>query len=172
MKRFLFLAAISILFAMWNVFAQDELNTSQKFSIMVDMFPAIEGAFEDNTGCGLFFETRINNYFSAVLEFNFYKNLSNEDISAVVIGHCRVYPFKTTIGKAFYDIGIGYRRDKWEADDANCLVASLSAGWKFILGKWFVIEPNIGFWNNMFILKGETSDSHAPIVGVNLGVAF
>ncbi|MDR0302575.1 MAG: hypothetical protein LBI04_09735 [Treponema sp.] len=155
-----------------NVFAQEEFNTPQKFSIMVDIFPAIEGAFEGNTGLGIFFETRINNYFSAVLEFNFYKNLSNSDMNTVVIGHGRIYPFKTTIGKAFYDLGIGYQRSKWETDDIHSLVGSLSAGWKFILGDVFVIEPNIGFWNNLVTFKGESSNPHAPIVGVNMGVAF
>ena len=159
-------------FVFGNTFAQEEWNTSQKFSIMVDIFPAIEGAFEGNTGFGLFFETRINSYFSAVLEFNFYKNLSNKDLNFVIMGHGRIYPFKTTISKAFYDVGIGYRRGKWVTEDIHCMLVSVSAGWKFIIGKGFVIEPNIGFWNNIFTFKGETSNTHAPIVGVNLDVVF
>lgn len=155
-----------------NAFAQNEWNTSQRFSIMVDIFPAIEGAFEGNTGFGLFFETRINQYFSTVLEFNFYKNLSNDDLNLVVLAHGRIYPFETTIGKAFYDVGIGYRRGRWDTDNIDVLIASLSAGWKFIVGKGFVIEPNIGFWSNIITFQGEAENTHAPIVGVNLGWAF
>jgi len=170
MKKIIVMACFAV--CICNTAFSQEKNTSQKFSVMVDIFPAIEGAFEGNTGFGLFFETKINNYFSGVLEFNFYKNLSNKDVNFVVMGHSRIYPFETTIGKAFYDIGIGYRRGKWETDDIHCLIGSLSAGWKFILGKNFVIEPNIGFWNNLFTFKGETANTHAPIVGVNLGAAF
>jgi len=155
-----------------NTFAQEEWNTSQKFSIMLDLFPAIEGAFEGNTGLGIFFEARISNYFSAVVEFNFYKNLSNEDLNLVAIGHGRIYPFKTTIGKAFYDLGIGYRRGKWETEDIHVLIGALSAGWKFVMGKGFIIEPNVGFWTNIVAFKGEPAVTHAPIVGANLGWAF
>ena len=171
MKKVVFVL-IFVTFVFRNTFAQEEWNTSQKFSIMVDIFPAIEGAFEGNTGLGLFFETRINEYFSTALEFNFYKNLSNKDLNFVIMGHGRIYPFKTTIGKAFYDIGIGYRRGKWEIEDIHFMLVSLSAGWKFIMGKGFVIEPNIGFWNNIFTFKGEAENTHAPIIGVNLGWAF
>ncbi len=155
-----------------NAFAQEEWNSSQRFSVMVDIFPAIEGAFEGNTGFGFFFEARVSNYFSTLLEFNFYVNPSNDDFNLVAMGHGRIYPFKTTIGKSFFDLGLGYRRQKWETDDVHALIVSLSAGWKFILGKGFVIEPNVGFWSNIVEFKGEASTTHAPIVGVNLGWAF
>jgi len=171
MKKIIFvLLLISLILG--NVFAQEEWNTPQKLSIMLDLFPAIEGAFEGNTGFGIFFEARINNYFSAVVEFNFYKNLSNKDVNLVAIGHGRIYPFKTTIGKAFYDLGLGYRRGKWETDDIHALIVSSTAGWKFILWKGFVIEPNIGFWSNIVAFKGEAENTHAPIIGINLGWAY
>lgn len=152
-----------------NVFTQEEFNSSKKFSVMVYFFPAIGGLFENSTGLGLFLETRINNYFSAVLEFDFYKSFSNNDLKLLVVGHGRIYPFKTTLEKAFYDFGIGYRNDKWKTDDITALVMSLSAGWKFVLGKGFVIEPNIGFWNNMVIFSGETENTHGPIAKINFG---
>lgn len=155
------------------VFAQDEQNTPQRFSVTLDIFPAIEGAFEGNTGLGIFFETRLRNNFSLVSEFNFYVNPDNDDINLTAIAHGRLYPFGTTIGKAFYDLGVGYRRGKWEDDDdIYALIITLSAGWKFIVGRGFVIEPNIGFWNNLATLKGEAENTHAPIVGVNFGWAF
>lgn len=171
MKKTAFVALLVALM-LGSAFAQEEWNSSQRFSVMLDVFPAIEGAFEGNTGLGLFFEARINNYFSAVSEFNFYVNPSNDDLNLVALAHGRIYPFKTTIGKAFYDIGIGYRRGKWEADDVHALIASLSAGWKFIMGKGFIIEPNVGFWSNIVEFKGEAENTHAPIVGVNFGWAF
>lgn len=163
-----------------RVFAQENQEkvlypyqeSTQKQSILIDIFPAIEGAFEGNTGIGMFYERKINSYFSSLIEFNFYSNLSNDDLNYVIMAHGRVYPFKTTLGKSFYNIGIGYRSSEWEDNETTFLLLSLSAGWKFIVGRGFVIEPNVGFWANIMTLSGEPSVTHAPIIGINFGWAF
>lgn len=179
------LKKVSILFIVMcsligSVFAQENqekavypyLESTQKQSIMIDVFPVIEGAFEGNTGIGIFYERKMNSYFSSLIEFNFYSNLSNDDLNYVIMAHGRVYPFKTALGKSFYNIGIGYRNSKWENNETTFMLLSLSAGWKFIVGRGFVIEPNVGFWANLMTLSGKASVTHAPIIGVIFGWAF
>jgi hypothetical protein len=146
-------------------------NTSQKQAIILDIFPMIEGSFEGNFGFGLFYEIKIDNYFTAVVEFNIYTDFKNK-INYGFIGHGRVYPFKTVLDKIFFDIGVGYNRSIWEDDNVHCLVGSITTGWKFIFGKGFLLEPSLGLWHNLYTFSGETSHNFAPIVGVGFGWGF
>jgi hypothetical protein len=164
MKK-VFIIIVFLIVFIGNVFSQ------QKQAITMDVFPMIEGAFEKNFGFGLFFEIKLNNYIATVMEFNVYTNFK-KDITYSFIGHGRIYPLDTAINKLFFDMGLGYRRSKWETDNVHCLTGSLTTGWKFILGKGFILEPSIGAWHNLLTLAGETSHNWAPIVGAEIGWAF
>ena len=105
------------------------------------------------------------------MEFNVYTNFK-ENINYGFNTHGRIYPFETTLDKLFLDIGMGYRKSKWELDNVHCLVGSFTAGWKFLFDKGFLIEPSLGFWHNIYTFSGETSHNFVPIVGTGIGWSY
>lgn len=162
-----------------NIFAQSNDSTfnlqsgrtTQKQAIFIDIFPSLEGVWEGKAGAGLFYERSIHNYFSLVGEANFYTDFDDET-SYSFIGHGRMYPFQTTIGKAFADLGLGYRRSTLEKDDVHCMDAFASAGWKFIIGKGFIIEPNVGYRQSIYTIKGHEDQKGGITLNLSLGWAF
>lgn len=174
MKRSSFIIVLVFL-STTNVFSQTNKGafsltsgrTAQKQAVFIDLFPSMEGVWEGKAGAGLFYERYIYSYFSLVGEANVYTDFDNETAYSF-IGHCRVYPFKTTLEKLFVDVGLGYRRSKLEEDNIHCLDLSASVGWKFLTNKGFFIEPNIGYRQNIHTLKGHEVKKG----GITLNFAF
>lgn len=162
-----------------NVFSQNKNEvfnlkpgkTTQNQAVFIDLFPSMEGVWEGKIGAGLFYERYISSYFSLVGEANFYTDFDDETAYSF-LGHGRMYPFRTTLGKLFADAGLGYRRSTLEKDNVRCLEISASAGWKFILGKGFIIEPNVGYRQNIHTLKGHESQKGGITLNIGLGWAF
>ncbi len=162
-----------------NVFDIKSENTKQKQALFIDLFPLMEGVWEGKVGGGLFYERRMYKYFSFVGEMNFYTDFDDESVYSFA-GHSRFYPFQTTIGKLFVNIGLGYRystlinREKNSLinDNIQCLVFFASTGWKFIIGKGFIIEPSIGYRQNIFTFTGHEAQSGGITLNVGIGWAF
>lgn len=174
MKRSFFIIALVFLNST-NVFSQNNKGvfsltsgkTAQKQAMFIDLFPSMEGVWEGKAGAGIFYERYIYSYFSLVGECNIYTDFNNETAYSF-IAHGRVYPFKTALGKLFIDTGLGYRHSTLEEDNIHCLDLSASAGWKFLINKKFIIEPNIGYRQNIHTLKGHESQKG----GITLNFSF
>ncbi len=154
-------------------------NTKKKQSVFIDLFPLMEGIWEGKVGGGLFYERGIHKYISFVGEINFYTDFDDETVYSLV-GHGRFYPFQTTIGDFFVNTGLGYRRSTLINRDRNslindniqCLDFFVSTGWKFIIGKGFIIEPSIGYRQNIFTFIGHEVQSGGITLNVGIGWAF
>lgn len=178
MKRRFFIIAL-IFLSGTNVFSQNNKGvfsltsgrTAQKQAVFIDLFPSMEGVWEGKAGVGLFYERYIYSYFSLVGEANVYTDFDNETAYSF-IGHGRVYPFKTTLGKLFVDAGLGYRRSTLEEDNVHCLDLLASAGWKFLMRKGFIIEPNIGYRQNIHTLKGHEVKKGGITLNIGFGWVF
>ena len=132
----------------------------------------MEGVWEGKAGAGLFYERRISSHFSFVGEVNLYSDFDDETAFSV-LGHGRWYPSQTTIGKLFADVGFGYRSSslvETVIEDVKCLEISGSAGWKFIIGKGFIIEPSVGYRQNIHTFSGR--ESHKGGITLNIGFGW
>ncbi|MBX9049641.1 hypothetical protein HCH04_15110 [Bacteroides thetaiotaomicron] len=162
-----------------NSSANSSLNSKsakieQKNAVFIDLFPLMEGVWEGKAGAGLFYERQISNYFSIVGEANFYTDFKDETAYSFM-GHGRVYPLKTSIGKLFADAGFGYRSSsliETVIEDVKCLEISASAGWKFIIGNGFIIEPSVGYRQNIHTFSGQESHKGGMTINVGFGWAF
>lgn len=178
MKRNFIIIALAFIFCT-NSFSQRKENTFnlqtgktvQKQAVFIDLFPSMEGVWEGKVGGGLFYERYIHPSFSIVGEANVYTDFDDENVFSVY-GHGRMYPFQTTLGKLFADVGFGYRRSTLEDDNIRCLEASVSAGWKFIIGRGFIIEPNVGYRRNVYTIKGHESKKGGITLNLSFGWAF
>ncbi len=162
-----------------NLFNIKSEETKQKQALFIDLFPLMEGVWEGKVGGGIFYERKISKYFSLVGEVNVYTDFDDETAYSF-IGHNRFYPFQTTIGKFFINTGLGYRystlinRDKESLinDNIQCLELFASTGWKFIIKDSFIIEPSIGYRQNIFTFIGNEIQSGGITLNVSLGWAF
>lgn len=179
MKNVIVILVLSLIVC-GNVCAQNRTfrlksgKTAQKQAIFIDLFPSMEGVWEGKAGAGLFYERRINSSFSVVGEANFYTDFKDETAYSFM-GHGRYYPFKTVVGKLFTDVGFGYRSSSLQEttiEDVKCLEASASAGWKFILGKGFIIEPSFGYRRNIYTFSGDESEKGGVTINLGFGWAF
>ncbi len=154
-------------------------STKQKQALFIDLFPLMEGVWEGKIGGGVLYEKRICNYFSLAGEMNFYTDFDDETAYSF-IGHNRFYPFQTEIGKFFVNTGLGYRhstlinRDKksFINDNIECLEFFASTGWKFIIDKGFIIEPSVGYRQNIFTFTGKEAQSGGITLNFGVGWAF
>lgn len=149
-------------------------KTSQKQALFIDLFPLMEGVWEGKAGAGFFYERRVSNHFSLVGEVNLYSDF-NEETAFSILGHGRWYPSQTTIGKLFADVGFGYRNSslvETVIEDVSCLEISGSAGWKFIVGKGFIIEPAVGYRQNIHTFSGRESHKGGITINIGFGWAF
>ena len=91
------------------------------------------------------------------------------------MGYGRLYPFQTTIGKLFTVVGFGYRSSsllETTIEDVQCLEISASTGWKFIIGKGFIIEPSVGYRQNIHTFSGKESHKGGITLNIGFGWAF
>lgn len=146
-------------------------KTVPKQAVFIDIFPSLEGVWEGKVGAGLFYERSIHRYFSLVGEANFYTDFDGESAYSF-IGHSRMYPFQATLRNIFADIGLGYRRSTLEEDNVHSLDACASVGWKFIIAKGFVIEPNVGYRQSLYTIKGHESQKGGITINLSLGWTF
>lgn len=142
-----------------------------KQAAFIDIFPSLEGIWEGKAGAGLFYERSIHTYFSLVGEANFYTDFGGESTYSF-IGHGRVYPLQATRGKIFTDVGLGYRRSTLEEDNVHSLDVCASVGWKFRLSKGFLMEPNVGYRQSLYTLKGHESQKGGITLNLSLGWNF
>jgi hypothetical protein len=146
-------------------------NSLQKQAVYIDLFPMINGLAVGGVGIGIFYEIKLHNYFSVLGETNISGNFQ-EALMYNIIAHGRVYPFKSTIEKLFFDLGIGYRRRKTEEDNIHSLVGTVKTGWKFILGKGFVLEPGFRIRYNLIKISGNENNDFGINFIIGLGWAF
>lgn len=146
-------------------------RTTPRQAVFVDLFPSLEGIWEGKAGAGLFYERSFHNSFSLLGEANFYTGFNHESACSF-IGHIRMYPFRTVLRKAFADAGLGYRRSTLEEDNVHSLDICVSVGWKFVIGKGFLIEPNAGYRQSICTLKGYESQKGGLTLNIGLGWAF
>ena len=151
----LFLAAFSNGFA--EQFNLKSGNTIQNNAILIDFFPMLPGAngleFGEGIGLGIMYERKVHQYISAVGAGSFTTDF--EDIFSYSFSpHLRVYPFGTTVGKLFSDVGVVYSGSLEENNDIHTLSAIFSAGWNFILWKGLVLEPGIFFRRKIVDIYG------------------
>lgn len=142
-----------------------------KQAVFIDIFPSLEGVWEGKAGAGLLYERIIHTYFSLVGEANLYTDFDGESAYSF-IAHGRVYPFQSTLGNVFADAGVGYRRSTLEEDNVHCLDVYASAGWKFIIAKGLVIEPNVGYRQSLYTIKGHESQKGGITLNLSLGWVF
>ena len=183
MKKHFIILLLSLI-SFGNAFSQNSsrnstfnLNsgkTSQKQAVFIDLFPLMEGVWEGKAGAGLFYERQVSNYFSLVGEVNLYSDFKDETAFSL-LGHGRLYPFKTTIRKLFAVVGFGFRSSsliETVVEDVKCLEISGSAGWKFIIGKGFIIEPSVGYRQNIHTFSGQESHKGGITLNIGFGWAF
>lgn len=154
-----------------NAFNFESDRTMPKQAVFIDIFPSLEGVWEGKIGAGLFYERSIHNCFSLVGEANFYTDFDGESAYSF-IGHGRMYPFLATLGNVFADVGLGYRRNTLGEDNVHSLDACTSVGWKFIIANGFVIEPNVGYRQSLYTIKGYESQKGGITLNLSLGWAF
>jgi len=179
MRKIFFILVFVFLYST-NTFSQNDKGTlssttsgrtAPKQAVFVDLFPSMEGVWDGKVGAGFFYERSICSYFSLAGECNIYTDFNNETAYSF-IGHGRVYPFRTALKKLFVDAGFGYRRSTLEEDNVHCLDLSASAGWKFLINKRFIIEPNVGYRQNICTLKGHESQKGGITLNLSFGWAF
>jgi hypothetical protein len=186
MKKYIFILLLSLI-SCGTTFSQETNNslkggtfnlksgkTAQKHALIVDLFPLMEGVWEGKAGAGFFYERRLSNYFSLVGEANVYSDFKDETAYSF-FAHGRLYPSKTTIGKLFLDTGFGYRNSsllETVIEDVECLEIVGSVGWKFIMGKGFLIEPSVGYRQNIHTFSGRESHKGGITINIGFGWAF
>jgi hypothetical protein len=158
------------------VFGQETVEKSpQKFGVMIDLFPMVNGITSGGIGLGFLYENYLNQYFSIVNEINFYTNF-NKVIAYNILIHGRFYPLKTSLEKLYTDIGIGYRRRKSDydgsTDDIHSLVGIAKAGWKFKIGNNFIFEPGLGIRHNIYVFSGKENNNFGLIIPLVVGLTF
>jgi hypothetical protein len=131
-----------------NIFNLKSGNTEQNNAVIIDLFPMVPVAngleLGEGFGLGIMYERKASHYFSLLCSGTFLTNF--DDIFAYSFSpHFRIYPFKTTIGKLFTDVGIVYRSRKKETNYFHGLSGMLAIGWKFVFEKGFTLEPGFTF---------------------------
>ena len=125
-------------------------------------------------GAGFFYERTISNYFSLVAEVNLYSDFKDET-AFTIMPHGRIYPFETTLGKLFADVGVGYRSSslvETAIEDVKCIDVSASAGWKFVFGRGFVFEPSVDYRRSVHTFVGKESHPGGITINMAFGWAF
>jgi hypothetical protein len=175
MKRFL----VTVLFSLnllGMAFGQETVEKStQKYGIMVDLYPMINGITSGGIGLGFLYENYLNQYFSVVGEINFYTNF-DKTIAYNILAHGRLYPLKTSIEKLYTDIGIGYRRRKSDydgsTDDIHSLIGIAKVGWKFKIGNNFFFESGLGVRYNIYVFNGKENYNFGFNIPLVAGLTF
>lgn len=182
MKKFYYILSLFLIIC-GNAFSQIGSNGSEdvvshagsretvKQAVIVDLFPLMEGVWEGKIGAGLFYEVQVHRLFSLVTEVNFYTDFDDE-LMLSALEHWRIYPLGIALNKLFFDIGAGYRKSTLERDNVRCLELSGSAGWRFVMGKGFLIEPSVGYRQNVYTFLGHESKKGGITINVGLGFMF
>ena len=162
MKKGISVVLLAVLVA-GGVFAQEEERREKQNAVFLDVGPLFMGLLLGGFGIGAGYERAINNSFSAMGHFDILMFTLRDDIDYKepvfafdIDVHGRWYPLKSALAKLFVDVGVGYGSfsDKVEPKAAyietmkytvHILSIGAKAGWKFILGPGFVLEPSLGY---------------------------
>ncbi|WP_461254938.1 hypothetical protein [Treponema sp. R80B11-R83G3] len=191
MKKYFLIIVLAItanvgIFSKENNNGQFNLNsgsTIQKSAVSIDFGTLIWDLSTGGFGIGASYEWSIHNMFSVLGHFSY----SYHDWNYFAFeAHGRWYPFKTSFGKLFADICLGYglfwNNDKSNDWVVNTMKISAKGGWKFIFGEGFFFEPIIGFGfpfiitDNRNNLSGSGSNdlkiSWGLGIGLNIGWCY
>jgi len=172
MKK-LILFLVSFLCTFLNIFGEDTSN--KEHTVYIDLFPMVNGIVSGGIGLGIGYEHSLGQYFGIGGEFLFVSNF-NDVFSYNIIMNGKFYPIQTKIGNLFIDAGLGYRRRKSNFDGANddihCLVGVAHTGWKFILGKGFVLEPGFGIRYDFITFSGDEAFKFGLNILLKIGWTF
>jgi hypothetical protein len=177
-------------FAASDLFNLKSGPTTQQSTVFVDVGTTLSYLMNDGIGAGVGFERAFGESWTGLIHaaIGFYSyDYGSDEASALAFEvdvHGRYYIFKTALDKLFVDLGLGYEYYgyKYEYDlwgkhyDYGYNVSSLTitpkAGWKFIFGKGWVVEPSLGYTIGIGIGKTGAHKSGGFNVGLGLGWAF
>ncbi|MDR0731115.1 MAG: hypothetical protein LBF63_05545 [Treponema sp.] len=165
MKWFLPAFLLSILIFP-NAFGQE-----RKHTLVIDLFPMINGIFSGGIGLGIGYEYDINNYFAIGADIKFYTDF-NESLTYNMIIRGKYYPLETKTGSPFIDAGLGYRRRQAEEDNIHCLVGMVCSGWKFTFKNNLVLEPGVGFRYDIVTFSGNENYKFGFVIRSAIGFTF
>ncbi|GHT79514.1 hypothetical protein FACS1894130_08440 [Spirochaetia bacterium] len=177
--------------------------TEQKNTVFVDVGTFFTYLIAGGFGGGVGFERSFGDSFSGLIHaaaggytYTAYLGNTPSAFAFQIDVHGRWYFFKTALDKLFLDVGLGYDFysytnkytdiDYWTGEretvdagyNTSALTISPMLGWKFILGKGFVIEPAFGYTigiglDSPTIYGGATTYSASRFnIGLGLGWAF
>ena len=150
-------------------------NTKQNNAFIIDFFPMIPGAnglgFGEGIGLGIMYERKVHQYLSVVGAGSFttdFKDIFSYSFSP----HLRIYPFKTTVGKLFGDVGMVYSGSITETDNIQTLSGVFSIGWNFIFGKGLLLEPGLFYRQKFVDIMGVKPYNYGFGLILGIGRAF
>ncbi|GHV80362.1 hypothetical protein AGMMS49944_21530 [Spirochaetia bacterium] len=192
--------SVSGVFAAPELFNLKSGPTEQKNAVFLDVGTMLSYLIRGGFGVGVGYERPFGDSWSGLIHValggytydtsSWYSDAENSAFSFQIDVHGRWYFFKTALDKAFVDLGLGYdlysRTYKYKYSgrsyDFGYNQSSLSitpkAGWKFIFGKGFVVEPSLGYTIGIPLnapTLGSGVTGYVPsyfTIGVGLGWAF
>ncbi|GHV53962.1 hypothetical protein AGMMS49579_13670 [Spirochaetia bacterium] len=183
--------SVSGVFAAPGLFDLKSGPTEQKNAVFLDVGTLATYLMAGGFGGGVGYERAFGNSFSGLIHAGAggftYDILGSKNTAFAfeIDVHGRWYFFKTSLDKAFIDLGLGYEYYGYTYENASSwnwnqssLTITPKAGWKFIFGKGFVLEPSIGYTIGIGLgtpeIRGDVSTHNASglAIGVGLGWAF
>lgn len=152
-----------------NVFSQE------KNAISIDLGTILWDLNNDGFGIGASYEKSVHEMFSMMGHISY---SSQEWEYFALEFHGRWYPFKTSLGKFFTMMNLGYGlfvdTNSKENSYIHTLKLSSKIGWKLIFNNGQFIEPTVGY-GFPFVLsenKNNLDISSGLGIGLNLGWVF
>jgi len=122
----------------------------KRFAFSFDTVPFFRGIVASDPnfvfGIAAQFEVAVNKNFGILQRADLYVYPDNSVYGGLGLLHFRYYPLSSGMEKLFLDAGIGYNAESTPSKSTKYgFIFSMKAGWKLFLGKFFFLEPALGY---------------------------